>query len=178
VARVAEVGPEDRVLVLGASGAVGRLALQVARLRGAESVVGAARTRDDQIVGLGEIEDVFGSEGFTVCIDALWGEPLAAALAYAAPRARVVHVGQSAGPAAPVLSADVRGKELRILGHSNFALPRDERNSAYLELLDHVRAGRIVLDVERYPLDETGSAWERQRGPGRPKVVIMPADGR
>ena len=80
----------------------------------------------------------------------MWGEPIAKALASAARNARIVHVGQSAGPEAPLASADVRGKELQILGHSNFALSRDERNRAYLELLDHVAAGRITIDVETY----------------------------
>jgi NADPH:quinone reductase len=66
----------------------------------------------------------------------------------------------------------VRGKELTVLGHSNFALAKDERERAYLELLAHVTAGRIAIDVERYPLDRVAEAWERQRsGPGG-KVVI------
>ena len=39
--------------------------------------------------------------------------------------ARIVNIGQSAGPAAPLLSADVRGKELTILGFSNFGTPRE-----------------------------------------------------
>jgi NADPH2:quinone reductase len=67
----------------------------------------------------------------------------------------------------------VRGKQLHIEGHSNFALTDRERSRAYLELLDHLAAGRIVLDVERYPLDRVGEAWQRQRsGPGG-KVVVM-----
>jgi NADPH:quinone reductase-like Zn-dependent oxidoreductase len=115
---------------------------------------------------------VFGEEGFTVCIDPLWGEPLARALVAAAPRARIVHVGQSAGSEAPLRSADVRAKELVIQGHSNFALSVDDRNRAHLELLDHLSAGRISIDIERYPLDRAAEAWERQRsGPGG-KVVI------
>lgn len=171
-AQVAMIGPGDRVLVLGATGAVGRLALQAARTRGAERVVGAARRPNGDIVGFGEIGEAFDGEGFTVCIDPLWGEPLAAALAHAARRARIVHLGQSAGPEAVLRSADVRGKELRILGHSNFALSDEERNGAYLELLGEARAGRIVFDVDCYRLDEVASAWQRQRGPDRPKVVV------
>jgi len=172
VAWRAQVTPHDRVLVLGATGTVGRVAMQAARTLGAATVVGASRTAADGVVGLDEIGDALGDEGFTVCIDPLWGEPLAAALAFAAPGARIVHVGQSAGPEAPLRSADVRGKQLRILGHSNFALGVEDRNRAYLELLEHVRAGRIELDIERYPLDDIAAAWERQRAPGRPKVVV------
>jgi NADPH:quinone reductase len=172
VAWKAQVTAADRVLVLGARGAVGQVAVQAARLLGAAKVVGAGRSRSGDIVSLDEIGDAFGEEGFTVCIDPLWGEPIARALAHAAPGARIVHVGQSAGPEAPLRSADVRGKELLIKGHSNFAMTNEERDRAYLELLDHLVAGRISLDIERYPLDRVAEAWERQRsGPGA-KVVV------
>jgi NADPH2:quinone reductase len=166
VAWKARVGPGDRVLVLGGTGAVGRVAAQVATLLGAAKTVAVSRKE------LGRIADEFGDDGFTVCIDPVWGEPLAHALAHAARHARIVHVGQSAGPEAPLRSADVRGKELTIMGHSNFAMTKEEHGRAYLELLEHVTAGRIALDVERFPLDRAAEAWELQRsGPGG-KVVI------
>ena len=172
VAWRAKVGPGDRVLVLGARGAVGQVAVQAARLLGAETVVGAGRVAGDGIVALDDVPDAFGAEGYTVCIDPVWGEPLAGVLGSAARHARVVHVGQSAGPEAPLRSADVRGKELTILGHSNFVMSAEERNRGSLELLDHLRAGRIEIAIERYPLDRAAEAWERQRsGPGG-KVVI------
>jgi NADPH:quinone reductase-like Zn-dependent oxidoreductase len=171
VAWKAKVGAGDRVLVLGATGSVGRIAVQAAELLGAEQVVGASRSGGGGTVALDALGEAF-DDGFTVCIDPLWGEPLAAALAFAAPHARVVHIGQSAGPESPLRSADVRGKELQILGHSNFVMSADERNRAYLELLDHVSAGRIDLGLERFELDDVAAAWERQRTPGRGKVVI------
>lgn len=187
VAWKAEVGPGDRVLVLGASGAVGLVALQAARLRGAARVVAAARSPErlerarelgaDAAVALDDLDGLaaaFAGEGFTVCIDPLWGEPLARVLGLAARHARIVHIGQSAGAEAPLRSADVRGKELVVRGHSNFALTPEERGRAYLELLDHLVAGRIVLPLERYPLDRIGEAWERQRsGPGGKVVVTV-----
>lgn len=165
VAWKAKVGPGDRVLVLGGTGAVGRLAAQAARLLGAETVVAVGRKELDRI------GDELGDEGFTVCIDPVWGEPLANALAHAARHARVVHLGQSAGPEAPLRSADVRGKELTIQGHSNFALTKEERDRAYLELLDHLVAGRIELELQRFPLDDVAAAWENQRG-GKSVVVF------
>ncbi|MFL5913576.1 MAG: zinc-binding alcohol dehydrogenase family protein [Gaiellaceae bacterium] len=166
VAWKAKVGPGDRVLVLGGTGAVGRIAAQAAELLGADTVLAVGRNELDRIA------DTFGDDGFTVCIDPVWGEPLSDALQYAQRHARVVHLGQSAGPVSPLRSADVRGKELIVMGHSNFALTKEEQDRAYLELLDHVSAGRIDVPVERFPLDRAAEAWERQRsGPGG-KVVI------
>jgi NADPH2:quinone reductase len=166
VAWKAKVTPEDRVLVLGGTGTVGRIAAQAATLLGAAKVVAVGRK------DLERIPDEFGEDGFTVCIDPVWGEPLANALQYAARHARVVHVGQSAGPEAPLRSADVRSKELVIMGHSNFALSPEELKRAYLEVLEHLAAGRIELELARYPLDRVAEAWERQRsGPGA-KVIV------
>jgi NADPH2:quinone reductase len=166
VAWKAKVVPGDRVLVLGGTGAAGQVAVQAARLLGAEQVVGVGRNDLDRI------PEELGPDGFTVCIDMVWGEPLANALAHAARHARIVHVGQSAGPQAPLRSADVRSKELVIQGHSNFALSHDDLRRAQLELLEHAAAGRIVIPIERHPLDRVAEAWERQRsGPGG-KVVV------
>jgi NADPH:quinone reductase len=157
VAWKAKVEEADRVLVLGGTGAVGRIAAQAAELLGASKVVA---------VGSKELERIpveFEDEGFTVCIDPVWGEPLAEALQYAQRHARIVHLGQSAGAASPLKSADVRGKELTIMGHSNFALTKEERDRAYLELLEHLNAGRIKLDYETFSLDDVAAAWEHQR---------------
>jgi NADPH:quinone reductase-like Zn-dependent oxidoreductase len=157
VAWKAKVNEGDRVLVLGGTGAVGRIAAQAAELLGASKVVA---------VGSKELERIpveFEDEGFTVCIDPVWGEPLADALQYAQRHARIVHLGQSAGPASPLKSADVRGKELTIMGHSNFALTKEERDRAYLELLEHLNEGRIHLDYETFELEDIGAAWDHQR---------------
>jgi NADPH2:quinone reductase len=153
VAWRADVRADDRVLVLGATGTVGSIAVQAARARGA-TVVGAARRPRGDVIALDAVGDAFGADGFTVCIDPLW--------AAAAPGARIVHVGQSAGPEAPLRSADVRGKQLQVLGHSNFGLTAEERNRAYAELLGEIAAGRITLEIERFPLERVAEAWACQ----------------
>ena len=66
----------------------------------------------------------------------------------------------------------MRGKELTIQGHSNFALTREEHDRAYLELLDHLVQGRIVVDVETYDLDHVEDAWARQQESTGKKIVV------
>jgi NADPH2:quinone reductase len=178
VTRVAEVREGDRVLVLGATGTVGSVALQAAKLSGAARVVGAGRNREklERLRGLGADEvveldgddlatrfkEACGGDGPTVIIDPLWGVPAAAATDAAAPGARLVNIGQSAGPEATLTSANVRGKQLRVFGHSNFGMTAEARRETHLELLAEVQAGRVVLDVERFPLDRVGDAWQAQ----------------
>jgi NADPH2:quinone reductase len=185
----ARVGSGDRVLVLGATGTVGLVALQAARLAGADRVVAAGRRTEllgrarelgaDATVELADRDDLAealaeacGGGGPTVVVDPLWDGPLATSLAAAAPGARVVHIGQSAGPDATLSSAVVRGKQIDLLGYSNFALPMEKLRAGYLELLEHVVAGRVQIPFEALPLDRVAEAWERQTaGPGT-KLVI------
>jgi NADPH:quinone reductase len=188
VTHTANVSAEDRVLVLGASGTVGLIAVQAAKLRGAERVVAAARNREklerarelgaDELVELGgddlaeRLKEACDGDGPTVVIDPLWGEPVVAAAQAAAPGARIIHIGQSAGPEATFASAVVRGKQLRIQGHSNFAMTPWDRRAAHLELLEAVQAGHVTIDVERFELDRVADAWAAQ-GEGRKAVVEL-----
>ena len=181
----------ENVLVLGATGSVGLVAVQAAKLLGAARVVAAGRSAAgleqaeaygaDATIRLDEtadlvsaFKDAFGGEGPSYVFDPLWGQPAAAAIQAAAPRATLVNLGQSAGATAELASAAVRFKNLSILGHTNFALSRDELAEHYRRLVGHAIAGEIRLDVERVPLDEVADAWRRQAdGPGT-KLVVVP----
>lgn len=187
----ARVRDQDRVLVLGATGTVGLVAVQAARLLGASRVVAAGRRPErlerakevgaDAAVELDGGEalarafvDAFGGEGPTVIIDPLWGPPLVAALQAAANGVRVVQIGQSAGAEATIPSNFVRGKQAEIFGYSNYTVPRDVFRASYLELVGHAAAGRVRIELETYPLERAREAWERQAaGPGTKLVVTL-----
>jgi NADPH2:quinone reductase len=175
LAWVARVTPDDTVLVLGASGTLGSIAVQAAKVLGAARVVGAARRVElvpdaaDDVVAL---EGDYELPPATVVVDGVWGEPAARALAAAAQRVRFVQLGQSAGGAAALESAWVRGKVARILGHSLHAVPADVRAEGYRELCLHARDGRIRVDVDAYDLDRIAEAWGRQAS-GSPGVKIV-----
>jgi NADPH:quinone reductase len=188
VAMRAPVRPDDRVLVLAATGMVGSIAVQGARLLGAERIVAAGRdevklrralelgadvtvTLDgDDLVE--RFREACGGDGPTLVVDPVWGEPARAAIEAAAPGARIVQVGQSAGPEATLTSAAIRLKQLSILGYTDFALTPEQRREVYGGLTEHVVAGRIRIDVETFPLDEVSQAWSAQQE-GRKAVVIL-----
>ena len=147
VAWRAPVQADDTVLVLGASGALGAVAVQAAKLLGAARVIGAARRTDLVPDAADDVFDLSGDgtpPAATLIVDALWGEPIERALAAAAQGVRVVHLGQSAGPAATLESGWVRGKGATILGHSLVShVPEDVAADGYRVLAGHMRDGEI-----------------------------------
>ena len=170
----APVREGDRVLVLGATGTVGQVAVQAARLLGAAHVVAAGRDSAglERALTLGADEAVgldgdFGEP--TYVFDPLCGEPLERAVAAAAPRARIVQLGQAAGATATLPSAAIRGKHLELYGFSDFAVPAEVLAEHYERLVGHAVAGEIQLELNRVGLDEIGDVWGR---PG--KHVVMP----
>lgn len=182
----------ETVLVLGATGAVGQVAVQGAKLLGAGRVVAAGRDAEalayaaelgaDATVELrGSVREMeralaqaAGGAGYDVIVDPVWGEPAVAAARAAAIGARLVNLGQSAAPEATLPSGAVRGKLLEVLGHSNAFAPPEIKRTAFLRLLEHARAGSIRLDYERLPLERVAEAWERQAGSPHRKLVLVP----
>jgi NADPH:quinone reductase-like Zn-dependent oxidoreductase len=185
---LAPVEEGESVLVLGATGSVGAVAVQTAKLRGAGFVVAAGRDAGrlerakelgaDATVQVGpdlgnRLAETCGDRPPTLVLDGLWGEPMVAALGVAARGARIVHLGQSAGPEATVPSGPVRSKQLRIFGYSNFGVAPDDFRAGYEGLLAEVAAGRISLELDTLPLDRVGEAWQRQAAGGA-KLVLTP----
>ena len=120
----AKLAPGETVLVLGATGVVGQLAVQIAKLLGAKRVIGAGRNERvlgtlnelgaDATIQLDQPQDSLqeafaraaGDEGFDVVLDYLWGRPTEALLAaitksefaVVTKETRLVQAGESAGP--------------------------------------------------------------------------------
>src|SRR3954447_9953779 len=173
----------ESVLVLGASGVVGQIAVQAAKLLGAGRVVAAARSKD-AIEGLGaDATAVLGGDdaqalkdaapdGYDIVIDPLYGKPLEAALTAAAPGARIVVIGGSAGFEATIPLPALYGR--RIISHSNGAVPVEARREAFATMARHALAGEIAVDVERIPLAEVERAWGEQASAPHHKIVLVP----
>ena len=184
----------EKVIVLGASGSVGQIATQAARLHGAARVVGAARSAAgreramaagaDAVVELDAEADpeeltealVEAADGpADVVIDTLWGPQALAALAATGVGGRLVQVGNSSGVTELRVPAGLlRGKLREIRGHTNGLAPDDVRIGAYQDMCRHSITGKLKLEVEELPLNAVPEAWERQRESPGVKLVIRP----
>lgn len=180
-----DLEPGETVLVLGAGGAVGSVAVQAAKLLGAGRVVagtrgGRAVRGADAAVDLDSddltqaIRDACGG-AVDLTIDTLWGEPAVAAMGAAARHARHVQVGQLAGLEIPLSAPGIRSVSLDVRGFSVAHPPIEVRREGYRALTGHVARGDIVIDVEAHPLEDVAEVWERQRdATGGPKLVLCP----
>jgi NADPH:quinone reductase and related Zn-dependent oxidoreductases len=181
-AQAARIAAGDSVLILGATGAVGRLAVQLARHLGATSVAGTARDTD----GLALVERLGGSpvlissdndldqdlaaiagRGFDVVIDMLWGAPFATAVGHLAPGARIVQVGNSAGAQADLNALAVRNKGAVLMGHSNFLVTPEERMAAYGRVAELAAQRRLDVAADPVTFGDFEAVW-RGEGPAKP----------
>jgi NADPH:quinone reductase-like Zn-dependent oxidoreductase len=182
----------ETVLVLGATGVSGRIAVALAARMGAGRVIAAGRNRAvlDQLpatvtVALGGPDDAAalaeaaGQDGIHVIVDYLWGHPTEAAiaaitrrgLAHAAPRVRLVEVGQMAGPVI-ALPADVqRSGGLEVLGSGPGAIPLTDIVGAIPRVMAIAATGDLPINIDEVPLAEVEAAW--LHGGGR-RIVLRP----
>jgi NADPH2:quinone reductase len=185
----ADLKPGETVLILGATGAVGAIATQAAKLHGAGRVIAAALADDrlpnlrgaDATIALDEVDDLTeaireaAGGGIDVTIDTLWGEPALAAMRAANRFARHVEVGQLVGTELPLSAPMIRSVSLDVRGFSIAHPTIDMRREAFAQLCHHVGTGEIDVEIERVPLADVHTAWERQRlAAGGPKLVLLP----
>jgi NADPH:quinone reductase-like Zn-dependent oxidoreductase len=176
----------ERVLVTGATGMVGQIAVQAAKLLGAGYVVGAGRHEEtlaslrdrgaDEVVVLGEdpgpaIAAVAG-DGFDVVVDCVFGPPFVAALNATAPGARVVVVGLTAGSNVNLEFFSLYRR--RISGLQMGGVPLAHRQEALDAMAAHTLAGRLRVDAQRYELDDVAVAWGELLAGAHRKLLIAP----
>jgi NADPH:quinone reductase-like Zn-dependent oxidoreductase len=182
--------PGERVAVTGATGVAGRMAVQAAKLLGAEHVVAIGRD-EAELAKVGEYADdvvcfkgpMYLHEvelkrlgGHDLTIDFTWGPLAMAALNGQRKYGRLVQVGSASQPGLGLTAPDLRGNEWSILGFSIFNHSLEDRQREYLELLAHVREGRIEVPINEIGLDDVPAAWDAQ-GLGSPHAKTVVAIG-
>jgi NADPH:quinone reductase-like Zn-dependent oxidoreductase len=187
----------DNVLVLGATGTTGKLAVKIAKLLGAGRVVAAGRNEQvlrmlpehgaDATIRLEASEDELrerfasaaGESGFQLVLDYVWGRPvevLLSALArnefsFAKAETRLVQVGESAGPTISLPAAVLRSTALTIMGTAGIP-PMEVLANALQKVMAHGASGDLTVATESVALREIEESWV-QEYPGR-RVVVKP----
>jgi NADPH:quinone reductase-like Zn-dependent oxidoreductase len=194
----AKLEPGETVLILGATGVAGKLAVQIARHLGAGRVIGAGRNPQAlaDLAGLGadatirlegsdtELQEAFAhqaGDGYDVVLDYLWGRPTEALVAAltghdvtAEPtRTRLVQIGEMAGPILRLPAQAVRSSDLEIMGSGGGSIPPAAIFETFPRLWELAATGELRIDVEPVPLSDVEEAWQRSGLSGR-RLVFIP----
>lgn len=178
----------ESVLVLGAAGASGRLAIQVAKHLGASRVVAAARNRAveaelrelgaDEFIALDQTPEALASifrkeihePGVDVVLDYLWGPPaesfINAAAGHgsgeAARRIRFVNIGSMAGLSIPVSAGYLRSSGLEMMGSGLGSVSHADLVKVVGELLHAIGPARLKVDAVAKPMRDVEAIWTQK----------------
>ncbi|GJG86217.1 zinc-binding dehydrogenase [Gemmatimonadetes bacterium T265] len=179
----------EAVLVNGATGASGRLAIQIARHLGARCVVATGRTAAsvaplaalgaDRTIPLDQPADVLvdlfrrelREEGIDVVLDYLWGpsaEHFITACAghgagAAEPRVRFVQIGTLAAPTVTLPGAALRSSGLELLGSGLGSVSNAALVRAIGAMLRAVGPAGLTIAADPVPLADVKQAWADDR---------------
>jgi NADPH:quinone reductase-like Zn-dependent oxidoreductase len=177
----------QRVLVLGATGNSGRMAIQVAKRFGAAQVIAAGRNPDRlaALPALGAdlvctFDELAKAADVDVVLDYVWGAPTARAMTElvtarhdrAAPLTWI-EIGSVAGPSAQIPSAALRAARLHIVGSGIGSVPGRDIVSELPELAAAVAGGGFDVRAQAVPLADVEQAWTATAGT-TDRVVFVP----
>ncbi|WP_375424130.1 zinc-binding alcohol dehydrogenase family protein [uncultured Friedmanniella sp.] len=199
-ARAAEVERLGTVLILGVTGAAGRLAVQNALAVGAERVVGVGRNPEglaragsmgaealaltgDVATDTAAMVEALAGQAPTLVLDFVWGDGGRDGLRGArTPRdgedtadVSYVEIGAMSGAKARVPAALLRSRRLRISGSGVGSTPLavlGREIPAYLELIAN---GAVTVAAQAYDLADVATAWAAASDGGPRPVVVAPA---
>ncbi|MGO8959434.1 MAG: quinone oxidoreductase family protein [Streptosporangiaceae bacterium] len=186
----------QNVLVLAATGNAGQLAVQIAKLLGAGTIIAAGRRADRlaRLPALGATRTVLlqGDAGTVayrlgqaasdvdVVIDYLWGEPSAATMlalvTHRADRSKPltwIEIGSVAGPTAAIPSAALRAARLQIVGSGQGSVSTGEILAELPALAEQITSGTITIDARPMPLADVERAWADAAGTNQ-RIVLVP----
>jgi NADPH:quinone reductase-like Zn-dependent oxidoreductase len=191
----------ETVLILGATGVSGKLAIQIAKHLGAGRVVAAGRNKTvmqtlpdlgaDATIELDqpdqELIAAFEREArvkhFDIVLDYVWGHPTEVLLnaltghdlMAKSDAVRLIEIGEMAGPTISLPAAALRSSGIEIYGSGGGgSIPRTAIFDVFPQLWSLAAAGKLHIDTEPVPLSKIEDAWRRTDAAGR-RIVIKPS---
>lgn len=199
----AAIKPGETVLVNGATGVTGQMAVQLAKYYGAKTVIATGRSEEalrelknlgaDFTISLNQDAEKFIEElqknqqqnPVDIVIDYLWGEPLEniiqslpkGGIGKASYPVKIVTVGDMAGKTITLPSGILRSSDILILGSGYGSLSPDDFALFEKELLPEMfqllADGKISISIETYPLSEIEAVWHKKIPSGKRLVITM-----
>jgi NADPH2:quinone reductase len=175
----------ENVLILGATGIAGQLAVQIAKRLGAQYIIAAGRNRaalealkdlgahatieldQDRSALVSSIRREWTGAGFNVVLDYLWGQPAEAVLEamsqkglqHSASRVRFVQVGESAGKSISLAGATLRSSAIELLGSGFGSASMNEIFKALKEFFTAAAKSPFTINVRPVPLRDIETVW-------------------
>ncbi len=176
----AKLTPGETVLVNGATGTAGRLAIQIAKCMGAKKVVATGRNVDvlktlgaDVTIPIKDASDAFedalkeqfGGDGIDVVLDYLWG-PSAERILIAGAKAgkdtvpiRFIQIGTMSAPNITLPGAVLRSSAITLMGSGIGSVSVDDLVKSIGELMRATVPGRFKIATKMLPLSEVAHVW-------------------
>jgi NADPH:quinone reductase-like Zn-dependent oxidoreductase len=187
--------PGQSVLVLGATGNAGAMAIQIAKRLGAGRVVGAGRDPGrlgtltalgaDEVVPLTDDGDAMDTAlgaaagEVDIVLDYVWGTPaqraMMALLFARSDRSRAmnwIQIGAMAGPTIELPSVALRSANLRLQGNGQGAVTTAAYLAELPSLVDEINAGTIAVKPNTMALADVEAIWTRPDPPGERTVLV------
>jgi NADPH:quinone reductase-like Zn-dependent oxidoreductase len=175
----------ESVLILGATGVAGHLAVQIAKRLGARRIIAAGRNPQaleeikalgaDAVVSLNLEHDALVSAwrrelavaGVDVVLDYVWGHPAESlleaisqkGLSHAASRIRFIQIGSTAGDTIPLAAATLRSSGLELLGSGFGSASLDQLFAALAEFFNLAAKDPFKFNAKAVPLRDVETLW-------------------
>jgi NADPH:quinone reductase-like Zn-dependent oxidoreductase len=198
----ADIQAGDVVLINGATGVTGRVAVQIAKHYGAGKVIVTGRNPEslkellslgaDEIVSITQDDVSFQSQlktihAFTpidIVVDYLWGRSAEMILAclkgdgFFTNKTRYVSVGSMAGDQITLSAANLRSVDLQLTGSGMGAWSKQQVAKFFSEILPEMfqlaAAGKLSVDTVTVKLEDVAGLWNMDVPGGRRLVVTIP----
>jgi NADPH:quinone reductase-like Zn-dependent oxidoreductase len=188
----------ESVLIVGATGVAGQLAVQIAKRLGARRVVAAGRNPQaleklkmlgaDAVISLAQDRELLvaafrnevAAAGVDVVLDYLWGQPAECVLEAisqkglrkAAARVRFIQIGESAGRTISLTAATLRSSSLELLGSGFGSASLDQLRQALAEFFQVAAQRPFQFQTKTAPLRDVQALWNDAEGGAR--LVFQP----